>query len=695
MFTPKTFAPIIKIILIAVVLEVSLFNIRHWATIGVGPSTNVNNYTVNLGDYVYLNANGAYQAVQANARLTITDIDSKIRTVRIVPDFGDGDIKMTEFEIIYGDENQRYSYTAQVLNGYECSYYIPLGAMGEVDSLAIVFINEAVAVKEVEFNAPLPWRFQGLRVLLLVIAVTAIYYGKKYRFGSILFEPELVWQKRLEAGIVALHICLLLSVKVFATDIGYIPGSGRELTWLPYSQDIYNEMTEAVLLRQVHLNIVPDESLINAAFPYDRIYRYENDVVAPWDHAYYNGKIYSYFGIVPVFVLYLPHKLIFEDGYLTSDMATAVFCTFAVIGLFLFWRELAKRYLPKIPYAVYLASLLAVLFGSNLMLLAVMPLFYAIPVSSGFMFVTWGLFFILRSIGGDSLDKLKTAPLFFGALFLALAVGCRPPLLVASLLVPVLLWPILASFFPLKEKLKDKHFVRIALIKIIALAIPYLVIGLALMWYNYVRFDSIMEFGASYQISYQNSAAATDTGLLGNMRRSFDGMMGYLFTPFNIYPDFPFIRTGNINSVFTGFMSRDGGLIGAFALPVTWFLPAAIFIRKSPVFRNVAPLIIGMAAVSLTILLAETLAFPYFTGRYSADFFWLLMVSGNLCAGLLYAEALAKSQEAAAVVGRLHLIAVIISCFILFNWGMIGDADLLRARNPVVVRYISDMLMIF
>jgi hypothetical protein len=686
MFAPKAFAPLIKIVLIVVILEVSLFNIRHWATIGVGPSTSADAYTVNLGDYIYPNSSGAYVPIQANARLTITDIDSNIRTVRIVPDFGDSSIKTTDFEIIYSDENQRYSYTAQILNGYEYSYYIPLGAMGEVDSLAIVFINEAVAVKEIEFNTPLPWRFQWLRFLLIVIVAAAVYYWKKYGFGNILFEPELVWQKRLEAGIVALHICLLLSVKVFSTDIGYIPGSGRELAWFPYTHDIYNEMLEAVLLRQVHLDIVPDESLINAAFPYDRIYRYENDIVAPWDHAYYNGKIYSYFGIVPIFVLYLPHKLIFA-GHLTSYMATAVFCTLGAIGLFLLWRELAKRYLQKIPYAMYLASLLAVLFGSNLMLMAAFPAFYAVPVASGFMFVAWGLFFILRSVGGDSIDKLKTAPLFFGALFLALAVGCRPPLLLVSLLVPILLWPVLASL--------NKHFVKTALGKILALAIPYLVIGLALMWYNYARFDSVTEFGSSYQITYENSGVATQTGLLGNIRRGFDGLLGYLFTMFNIYSDFPFIRTGNINSVFTGFMSRDGGLIGAFVLPVTWFLPAAIYVRKSVTFRNTARLIVGMVAVSLTIMLAESLLVPYFTGRYTVDFFWLLMISANLCAGLLYAEAMAKSQEAAAVVGRLHLIAVIISCFILFNWGMIGDADLLRARNPVVVRYVSDMLMIF
>ena len=42
--------------------------------------------------------------------------------------------------------------------------------------------------------------------------------------------------------------------------------------------------------------------------------------------------------------------------------------------------------------------------------------------------------------------------------------------------------------------------------ELIAVMIPYITVGLALMYYNYIRFDSIFEFGAKYQLTINNMA---------------------------------------------------------------------------------------------------------------------------------------------------------------------------------------------
>ncbi len=89
--------------------------------------------------------------------------------------------------------------------------------------------------------------------------------------------------------------------------------------------------------------------------------------------------------------------------------------------------------------------------------------------------------------------------MFFGCLSLALAVGCRPTYLFISLII----LPILAQKLIKNVKSKNKKEV---IKELIAVMIPYITVGLALMYYNYIRFDSIFEFGAKYQLTINNMA---------------------------------------------------------------------------------------------------------------------------------------------------------------------------------------------
>ena len=52
--------------------------------------------------------------------------------------------------------------------------------------------------------------------------------------------------------------------------------------------------------------------------------------------------------------------------------------------------------------------------------------------------------------------------------------------------------------------------------KLLYAASPYLVIGILLMLYNYLRFDSPFEFGQSYQLTI------TDQSKYGNFFAQFD-----------------------------------------------------------------------------------------------------------------------------------------------------------------------------
>jgi len=695
----KKWQTVLIIILIAylsaVLLEATVFNLRHWTTRFIGPSVNA------LGGSFAVTRHAPERDIFTSPwepiiqELTISNINQPIRTVFVRPQFDDLDIKMINISIRYHDESSIFTHNTQIINGYMPSYYIPIGAMGTVDNVTIIINDARVAIQEVFFNTPLPWIFQWVRVLLLTFAVSLVWLWKKFGFSKIPFNPQLEWQRWVDAGVVAVFVCLMLFVMFFSFDFGFIPGQDNEFEWEPPRYDshaINSMMVDALLMGQLHLDMEAHESLLNATQPHSIAYRGANWIHSPWDFVFFNGRFYSYFGITPVVLLFLPYYLM-RGEHLSNTSAALILCAIGSIGIYLLWKELVKKYLKDIPYTMYLAGLAAALFGSNLMTMAVRARHYEAAVAGGLMLSVWGLYFILRAVYDDSYDKIETRFLFWGGLCLALAVGSRPTMILSSLLVPVLLWPVMRSCLPLKKVFGcAKARVTIGL-NILALAIPYIVIGGLLAWYNFARFGSIVEFGATYQLTQENVAVVTHTGALGNLRRAFDGVFTFLFTSFTLRPHFPFVFANHSHVVFTGYMSRTP-TIGTFMLPVTWFLLAMLHLRKRAAASKAIHIIVSMFALGVLIAILSTVLIGPMS-RYSVDFFWLLIFPSLLCMGFVYKEACQMGDVAARFIRRLSFTAVGVTCFILLGWGMVGENNHIWYHNPVVIRFLSDLFTIF
>jgi len=632
-----------------------------------------------------------FQPTAQNAEITISNIGENIRTVFIRPYFGASTVKVIAVAIQYRDENLLHTHTAHLINGYEPSFFIPLGAMGNVESLTLTLNNEHIGIQEILFNVQLPWIFQWVRVVILTLIISIVYFWKKFKFSRIAYNPQSRWQQVLDISILSFYIGILLFTIIYAVNFGWIPNSGYPMEWAPPrggAQDLNNHMVDALLLKQLHLDLDVHYSLLNAAQPYSPTYRSENKVVFRFDHVFFEGRYYSYFGIVPVLILYLPYHLI-TGNHLSTTAAAFVFTALGAIGIYFLWKELVKKYLSGIPYTLYLVGMICALICSHLMKLTTRAHIYESTIASAFMFSVWGLFFILRSVRNDSFDKAERKFLFLGGMCLALAVGCRPTSIFTSLLVPVILFPVLRKFFPSKKLVKDKQACKTIFINLIISVIPYIAIGSGLMLYNYARFGSVTEFGTTYMLTLENHAVMTDVGFLGILRMVFDGLFSYLFTSFTLRPNFPFIFANQSLSVFTGHFPRTA-IIGVFTLPITWSIFSVFYMRKKQAFS----LMIAMVAVALMSLVFSAI-FVGAIGRYTIDFLWLFIVPSLLCMGFLYKDSLEFGDRAAKVVRRLSFAAMGISCFIMFAWGMIGRANLIWVNNPVVIRFISDLFMIF
>ena len=116
---------------------------------------------------------------------------------------------------------------------------------------------------------------------------------------------------------------------------------------IPDHRNQYELMAEAILNGRIDFAYGDEAELESLENPYDPNERKEAGVKYHWDHAYYDGHYYMYFGIVPVFLAFLPYRLITGTA-LTTFRATQFFTAIIIAGMFsLFWL-LSKLFFKKL-----------------------------------------------------------------------------------------------------------------------------------------------------------------------------------------------------------------------------------------------------------------------------------------------------------------------------------------------------------
>ena len=295
----------------------------------------------------------------------------------------------------------------------------------------------------------------------------------------------------------------------------------------PDYQFQYEAMTEAVLDGHFYLDLEVSPELAAMENPYDSVKRSEDNVPFYWDHAFYNGHYYMYFGVVPVFLLFVPLKILGIS--LFSYQATQIFVMFSIIGMFAVFYEISKRMCPGIPLSGFLsvgvaASWIAVWYAVKY------PALYCTANASGICMAVWGFYFCYRAFVTDVSRKTTVIHAVLGALFSALTFGCRPTIgLYCIVLIPLLL-------FFYKNCGKMKEFIKVFL----PFCIPFVVVAVLLMLYNYARFDNPFEFGQSYQLTTVDQHAYS--GNKFKLNECITGLWFHFFSYEAISESFPFIH---------------------------------------------------------------------------------------------------------------------------------------------------------
>ena len=378
----------------------------------------------------------------------------------------------------------------------------------------------------------------------------------------------------------------------------------------PAHRNQYELTAEAFLDGHLYIDYDDiDERLIEMENPYDPEAREKEGVSVHWDHAFYNGHYYMYFGVVPVLLLFFPFRIISGGISLPAYIGTGLFVAGFIIGIFVLFKRITKYFFPKLPYSIYLFLSVAFSMMSVWQCVAT-PALYCTAISSGLCMMVWSMYFFFGAVWGDQSIIKSFVFAFFGSLFGALTFGCRPPIALANVIV----LPLLVVF------IKKKGFDFKKLIGLIIAALPYVIIGLSLMYYNYVRFDNPFEFGQSYQLT------VADQTSLGS---PFSGI-------FKLAEDI-----GNVIYYLAGFSDIkrlvDFGSILTFPIVLYVLISLSRGKVRKQLRKNsfVAALIVMMGTV-LLILYMDSIWSPVREDRYRLDILWLLGMITFICIGFLY-----------------------------------------------------------
>lgn len=470
--------------------------------------------------------------------IQINNIKAEIKTVYLKLK----NIDVVDYTFLYTDETTKdlaTTPTKTYVENLENSKYIPCYLSGNSNSFGIKIYEENTQIELITINEKIPLNFNVLRFIILYLSILFVYLIKNDETFKIPFSEKNLKQELILLIIITLFLCITCYINDFSKQKGLFDS---------YSYDFIKAISQG----KVSLDRQPSEKLISLKNPYDASERSSAGLVRGvdyiWDTAYYNEKYYVYFGILPALILMVPYHII-TNKYMICATAVLIFSILTAISIKILIKNIFERFFKEVPFKFMVLSLLILLFGSQILVLNGIPRFYEVPIISGIFFAITGINFMFLAIKDEYVNYKN---LFYSCLFLSLAVACRPTQLFVSLTI----LPVIFKIFI--NNLKNKENI---LKNILAVCIPYVVIGSLLMFYNYIRFGNIFEFGASYQLTINDMSNLSNRFMTIGI-----GLICNLFSIPNFVPNFPFIYNHNNLTTFYGYYYIENMVGGLFIL---------------------------------------------------------------------------------------------------------------------------------
>ena len=589
---------------LAAVLELVVFNLPFWQTVGSS--------SVTVPDSAIAVSSGLRRSKQGFV-VTKPDPSLDIQSPQILQylRFNDAPSAPPYQTIwysvgIYYGSNLTLHQGDSILplsTGAPRSQYVNVGSY--VSHVSISFPRASVGTVlpfvSVTLNPHIPFQLNAGRIgLMLFFVLMVMLLGP----GSPLYRERLDTRSRPQLALLTLMTALLMGLYLF---VWLMPNNAQEWVGQNYipsiyawsDQDQYARLADALIHHHLWLDLPVSSQLTALSNPYDYARRAALVAAHPnvrvyLDHAFYHGRYYCYFGVMPAVLFFVPYQLMTGQWLgsapvvLICALASAVFATLLIV-------RLAILYFVDASLGVTMLAVWMLGLGSGVLANVFVAEFYAVPKTAAYLFTLIGLWCWLMALprphgrhvrlrrsgfgkngkavveknGSDgknisagtsdgAASRLRSvSPWWIGAgsLFLAFNLGTRPQFEFAALLAIPIFW----------DSVFHDHalFSRQGWKSTLAALVPFLLVFVPLFIYNAERFGGILDFGNKYQLTCDDPQIAhfSTIGVL-------DGVFLYLFQPPTLATTFPFVGSGLTATPFWLFVD---------ALPGSFFVSLAPF----------------------------------------------------------------------------------------------------------------------
>ncbi len=383
--------------------------------------------------------------------------------------------------------------------------------------------------------------------------------------------------------------------------------------------DYYAQLSEGFLHGELSIPTPAPKGLVNLANPYNPVANAKYRVNFG-DLALYHGHLYLDWGPTPAITLYLPWHLL-HLGTLSGNLAIWIYSVVGLAAALALLYALVEAFLPK-TRAIWVVLIgAAVAFGNGVPFIDREPDIYEVAVAAGYCFSMLGCYLLAT---GCLLGRWRPKRLALGSFCLGLAVAARQDLLVLGLLLAGAL-----VFAWRKRHAGEQGSLGTPLRAAMILLAPFVAVAALLAIYDFARFGSFTQIGASYQLAGFNPRS-TPYYQLSYLAPSW---YFYLVSPLHWSLTFPFISIPQpiapigvppayAPEIIGGIFSQSPILLSLLAAPLALRrrLPSAL---RTAMWLSLTTGFVIVTAIALSI--------PGGSERYVVDFATLFLIPAGLC----------------------------------------------------------------
>ena len=389
--------------------------------------------------------------------------------------------------------------------------------------------------------------------------------------------------------------------------------------WASDTAAQYGALAHSLLNGRLDLEKDPPAAMQEMENPYDTAARQQQAPDALWDVAYYHGRYYVYFGVVPCLLFQLPFEALTGVRDLPPSLPMILLSWLYLLAAFGCIKQTARRWFPNLSVAAYWLLCAGIGSGSQLFYLLKRPSTYEYAILSGAAFVMLALWqWLLAANQPEEKHSRICLHLTLGSLCMALVAGCRPQMVLFAVLCLPIFW---------QRYIRQKRLcTRQGAVEAVAFLLPVVLVAVGLMWYNAARFGSPFDFGANYNLT---SNDMTRRGF--SVGRIAPAVLTFLLGIPGVQAVFPYLTAIRMQTNYLGLTITELYYGGAFAcLPLLWGLVCLPMARRRLAQKRDLRAMLTLTLVCMLVLAVLDCQMAGMLYRYQSDWLGLVLLAAAL-----------------------------------------------------------------